>query len=235
VLNLLEWWNFMFILPIVSGLVLAFALSLTGAVGESGDADGEFGEFGNADGDFGDANTDAEFGDDGHGSEHSTSAIGQVLGFFGLGQGIPLSVMLPILFLSQGLSGILLNRVLAGFLPLPAIFAPISLAISILLAAIIGQGLGKAMRPLFVGKSSSITSKDLLGSLGKVVYTVSPTGGVVHVKDRYGNIHRLSCRGYPNSKKISPGSEVLVLEYLPKKGIYYVEHSDITLERRKDV
>jgi len=232
VLNLLEWWNFMFLLPIVSGLVLAFALSLTGAVGESGDAGGELAD---GDGEFGDADADAEFADDGHGSEHSASAIGQVLGFFGLGQGIPLSVMLPILFLSQGLSGILLNRILAKFLPVPAIFAPISLAISILLAALIGQGLAKAMKPLFIGKSSSVTSKGLVGSLGKVIYAVSPTGGVVHVKDRYGNIHRLSCRGYPDSKKISPGSEVLVLEYLPEKGIYYVESSDISLERRKDV
>jgi len=220
VLNLLEWWNFMFILPLVTGLVLAFALALTGAVGEFGDADGDI------------ADADA---DDADGAGNLSSAVGQVLGFFGLSQGVPLSVMLPILFVSQGLAGILLNRVLSVFLPLAIIFAPISLALSILLAAIIGQSLVKTMRRLFISKTSSVTSKGLVGSLGKVVYAVSPTGGVVHVKDRYGNIHRLTCRTYPDSQTIKSGLEVLVLEYLPKQGIYYVERSDIALERRKDV
>jgi membrane protein implicated in regulation of membrane protease activity len=190
---LLQWWNFIFALPLVLGLLLGLVVVMTGVAGSDGDTDHD------ADGDV-----DTE------------SPIFRLLNFFGIGQGVPLLVMLPILFVVWGVVGLLFNQLLA----MPQLFT-VTLVISVLTTAYGGQGLSKLMRRIFKDTSQTVDSQSLVGMTGSVVYAVTPTGGVVHVRDKGGNIHRVVCRGLEPGI-IEPQEEILVVDFDDKARVYYV-------------
>lgn len=233
---LLEWWNFMFLLPLVSGLVIGVGIAASGAIADLGDADMRDADLGDTD--MGDAdlgNVDAGDISTGDvdidiaeldleadvGNETDLSVFAQILSFFGLGQGVPLSVMLPILLMSGGLSGLLLNSLLATFISPAVIFAPFSMLGSFLLSAFTGQGLAGILRKALKGKPSSIKSGGLIGLEGKGVYALTESGGVAHVKDPFGNIHRIACK--TEGVLISAGEAVLVRSYDAQTSTYIVE------------
>ncbi len=208
----LEWWNFMFLLPLIGGLTVALALVATGAFADIA-----------ADVDSGDLADGGELDSDGESDEMGENAISQILSFFGLGQGLPLSVMLPLLLMTGGLSGLIFNSVFASFIKPPMIFASLSLVASFGLSAFVGQGLAKLMRKLLKEKPSSIRSSDLIGLEGRAVYAITEASGVAHVKDPYGNIHRISCRALAGHREILAGEPLTIKDYDSSSGAYLVE------------
>ncbi|MCA9839603.1 MAG: DUF1449 family protein [Trueperaceae bacterium] len=205
----LEWWNFMFLLPLVAGLLIGIALVATGALAEV-----------SAELDAGDLSDGGELEPGDAEGETGESAVAQVLSFFGLGQGIPLSVMLPLLFMTGGLSGLVLNMLISKLFPVPVVFATVSLFGSFFLSAFIGQGLASVLRGLFKARVTAIDSAGLIGLEGQAVYAISNIQGVAHVKDPFGNIHRISCR---SALPIEAGMPVQVKDYDSKTGAYLVE------------
>lgn len=191
--TLLQWWNFIFALPLILGLLLGLIVVATGVAGSEGDTDNA------ADGDV-----------------DSESPIFRILNFFGIGQGVPLLVMLPILFVIWGVVGLLFNQLLA----MPQLFV-ITLVISLLTTAYAGQGLSKLMKRIFKDVSQTVDSESLVGMMGSVVYAVTATGGVVHVRDKSGNIHRVVCKSL-ESETIEPNEEILVVDFDDKARVYYV-------------
>jgi hypothetical protein len=119
--NLLEWWNFMFLVPLASGLLLGLGVAVTGFGAGGGEVE--------AAPDLADNGPDAP----------------ALTGFFGLSQGIPLSIMLPILLVFSGLSGLLLNSFLSPRLS-PVVFVPLSLLGSLLLGGPGAQGVACLLR-----------------------------------------------------------------------------------------
>lgn len=212
----LEWWNFMFLLPLVSGLVIAVLLVAMGL--------GGLGELDTGDAEMQADATKLELTDlSGDASELGGFSLGQILSFFGLAQGIPLSLMLPLLLVTGGLSGLLLNAALSRFINLPWLFAALSLVLSFAVSAFVGQGLAKLLRRFFKAGSTAIRKRDLLGLSGKAVYAISDTSGVAHVKDPSGNIHRIVCRTKDAQNSIAAGESLLLLAYDPKTKAYLVE------------
>lgn len=152
------------------------------------------------------------------------SLLFQALSFFGIGRGVPLSVMLPSLMVIWGVSGLILNGVLLPLLRNPFLFAPLSVAGTLVLTSFAGRGLARTMRRLLgTEKPSAITKSGLVGCSGRAVFRITSEGGVANVKDPFGNIHRIVCKVKPGLQPIEAESKILVVQYLPEEGCYYVE------------
>lgn len=205
--SLLEWWNFMFLLPLLSGLLLGVGIVASGAMTDLGDADANLGDvdldIDLADVSFADydavsdvsgfdiSNLNVDLAD--LSEAEASHVFAQILSFFGIGQGLPLSVLLPILLVAGGLSGLLLNGLLAQFFASAFMFVPISFGASTVISAFTGQLVARSLTSVLKAKPTAISTGGLISLTGKAVYTISDTGGVAHIKDPYGNIHRISC------------------------------------------
>jgi membrane protein implicated in regulation of membrane protease activity len=215
--TLLSWWNLVFALPLVLGLLLGLLVVSTGLAG--GDGHG-------GDHPTGDGHADGH-SHDSHVEGQADSPIFRLLNFFGIGQGVPLLVLLPILFVIWGVLGLFVNQVL----PVPQLFA-LSLVVSLLGTAYAGQGLSKLMARIFKDNAQAVSSHTFVGLIGKVIYTVTSTGGVVHIRDKSGNIHRLVVRSLDN-ETIQPNEEILVVDFDEQARVYEVMPYAKVLEAKK--
>jgi hypothetical protein len=200
-MGLLEWWNFVFLAPLFAGVVLALVLVFTG-LGEHGAGEGH------------DAAHDAS-----HGGDHGDDSF-DLLGWFGIGRGVSLTVMLPVLLVSWGLGGLVLNAALEPFLRTPLLFAPLAAIGALLGAALVGRTFSGAFQRLTdAGKTTSIHAGGLVGCSGSSVFDITQDAGTANIRDPFGNIHRVSVRA-SNSTTIPPNVSVTVLEY--RNGVYIV-------------
>ena len=202
---LLEWWNFMFALPLVAALVIGVGLAFTGLGAEGGHT----------------ADHDSDDADDGDHGE--AEARLDPLAWFGFGQGAPLTVLLPALLAAWGLGGIVLNQVLEPVLRFPAVFAPVSAVAGLLVAALVGRAVAAGFRrALETNKPRAIKRGGLVGQSGQAVFAINASEGVANVKDPFGNIHRISARTL-EGPVISPDTEILLLDFDEAQGVYLVQ------------
>jgi membrane protein implicated in regulation of membrane protease activity len=216
---LLEWWNFMFAAPLVAGVVFAVVVVVTGLGGEGGhDAHADSGDFvlagtdGHAhgpDGDDGDGHTDVEGQQGGF----------DLLGWFGIGRGVSLSVMLPVLLTGWGLCGLVLNQLFAPVLRVPNIYAPVAALGALLGAAFIARNFARAFNRLSdTNRKTSVKEGGLVGCRGTTVFEVTSDEGAANIRDPFGNIHRVSAR--TRGESIAANTGVTVLEY--RGGVYVI-------------
>jgi Protein of unknown function (DUF1449) len=202
---LLEWWNFLFAAPLVAGVVFAVVVVVSGFGGE-GSHDGHA-----------DAGDYVHVGTDGHG--HGGHDGFDLLGWFGIGRGVSLSVMLPVLLTSWGLVGLVLNQLFAPVLRVPNIYAPVAALGALLGAAFIGRNFARAFNRLSdTNRKTSVTSGGLVGCLGTAVFQVNSSEGAANIRDPFGNIHRVSVR--TRGEVIAANTGVKVLEF--QGGVYVV-------------
>jgi membrane protein implicated in regulation of membrane protease activity len=192
----LAWYNFIFLAPLLAGVAMAVLVVATGAIGdsslESDDLDGD--------------------ADDGRGFD--------VLGWFGIGRGVPLSLMLPVLLCAFGLAGLTLDVLLEPVLRLPVLFAPVAALGGLFASSLVGRAFAKAfVKFADVNRKTSIRgSTDLVGCTGSTVFEVDANNGAANIKDAFGNIHRVSVRSKTPLKANLP---VRVIS--AENGIYSVE------------
>ena len=263
--TLLEWWNFIFALPLAVGGVLLLGLALSGMIDLSsdqadsdahhgdahadagdahhGDADAHADDAGDLHADAGDAHGDhAESADGKHGivktpySSHDDHAVAEkplwlkVLNLFGIGMGLPVSMALPLLMMVWGAVGLIANRILEPLLQLPALFAPLSMGVALMTMAFAGRTAGLIIRRVLRDEAPPIVDKyGLVGSTGRAVYEITPDGGVAHVRDRYGNLHRIVCRTAPGEPNIPADTPILVARYDEQTHLYWVERNPLEL------
>jgi hypothetical protein len=262
--TLLEWWNFVFALPLAVGGVLLLGLALSGMIDLGGDhANGDADHAGELHGDGGnahhadvDAHADhagelhadagdadhAESADGEHGvvktpySSHDDHAAAEkplwlkALNLFGIGMGLPISMGLPLLMMMWGAVGLIANRILEPLLQLPALFAPLSMGVALVTMAFAGRTAGLIIRRVLRDEAPPIVDKyGLVGSTGRAVYEITPEGGVAHVRDRYGNLHRIVCRAAPGEPNIPADTPILVARYDEQTHLYWVERNPLEL------
>lgn len=201
--NLLEWYNFVFALPLVVGLVLSLGIALSG-LGHSADA-----------GDHGDS------GAHDHGHE-TASPLEKLGGSFGFGRGLSATVLLPILLSAWGLVGLLANGVLGAFLP-PEVYFLASALLGLAGAAAIGNLTSRAFARVFGSSPPPTNRRNLVGSAGRAVFRIDGQNGVANVKDRQGNVFRVVCKTLPGEPALEQGSAVLVVDQEGDKGVYFVQ------------
>lgn len=262
--TLLEWWNFVFALPLAVGGVLLLGLALSGMIDLSsdqadsdahhgdahadhagdihhGDADAHADHAGELHADAGDAHH-ADGSEQGHGavktpySSHDDHAAAEkplwlkALNLFGIGMGLPVSMAVPLLMMVWGAVGLIANRILEPLLQLPALFAPLSMGVALVTMALAGRTAGLIIRRVLRDEAPPIVDKyGLVGSTGRAVYEITPDGGVAHVRDRYGNLHRIVCRAAPGEPNIPADTPILVARYDEQTHLYWVERNPLEL------
>jgi len=253
--TLLEWWNFIFALPLTVGGLLLLGLALSGLIDLS-DSDGAS----DADADAADAEStelaesaDAAEASDAESAEASTgeSKHGllktpytthdhpdevdkplwlRFLNLFGIGMGLPLAMGIPLLMMIWGVVGLISNGILSRFVGAPALYAPLSGIVALVSMALIGRTAGLTIRRILREEAPPIVDKyGLIGATGRAVYEITDEGGVAHVRDRYGNLHRIVCRVAPGEPNIPADTPILVARYDAHAHLYWVERNPLEL------
>jgi hypothetical protein len=129
-----------------------------------------------------------------------------------------------------GAVGLIANRILEPLLQLPVLFAPLSMGVALLTMAFAGRTAGLIIRRVLRDEAPPIVDKyGLVGSTGRAVYEITPEGGVAHVRDRYGNLHRIVCRAAPGEPTIPADTPILVARYDEQTHLYWVERNPLEL------
>jgi hypothetical protein len=198
----LAWYNFIFLAPLLAGVAMAVLVVATGSIG-----DGDAGDSDHTDVHGGDSDGDADKGFD-------------ILGWFGIGRGVPLSLMLPVLLCTFGLAGLTFDVLLEPVLRTPMIYAPIAALGGLFASSLLGRAFAKGfVRFADVNRKTSIRGAvDLVGCGGSTVFEVGASGGAANIKDAFGNIHRVSVRSNTPLKANLPVRVVSA-----ENGIYLVE------------
>lgn len=255
--TLLEWWNFVFALPLAVGGVLLVGLALSGLIdlgGEQGDpdhADADADHAGELHGDALDADHSGELGAED--ADHATDSDGhtvakahlashddhadaekplwlKALNLFGIGMGLPLSMGVPLLMMMWGAVGLIGNRLLEPLLQIPALFMPLSAGVALFTMALTGRTAGLVIRRVLRDEAPAVVDKyGLIGSMGRAVYEITAEGGVAHVRDRHGNLHRIVCRAAPGEPTIPADTLILVARYDEQTHLYWVERNPLEL------
>ncbi|GIV13000.1 MAG: hypothetical protein KatS3mg021_1282 [Fimbriimonadales bacterium] len=184
--SLLEWWNLIFALPFGVGLLLGAGFALTGLIDVGGDAGGDDAH------DAGDADHDAAD------SDHHDSVLKDILHWFGVGTGIPLTLLLPALMMAWGFAGLTVNHLLEPLLKIPLLYFPISAVAAVGAMILTGRFAAFLARKLGIfDETPAPTRQDLIGCSGYAVFTITETEGVANIRSRTGDIHRIACRVQP--------------------------------------
>lgn len=238
--NLLQWWNLLFALPLVVGMLFSIVTALgfvssehtTAEQGEGGhDASAQMGHgdvehgagMGAEHGDLahgadlhaetGDAaqtlpaetaggeavqEAHAEHGHDaGHSDHHHESVLTQILEAFGIGRGVPISVMLPFCLMLWGVLGLVSNQALHPLLRFPALYVWVSALLSLVGTSLIARGVsGVVARYLQMGQVPSVSRERLVGTVGVAVFAMNSgrRGGRTRCR-RHGASHLLPSAG----------------------------------------
>jgi membrane protein implicated in regulation of membrane protease activity len=222
-MDLLEWWNLIFLLPALAAL-LYLALLATGSVSTDGDVEAEF----DADVDA-DLDTDAEVAPT-HGIEHTLGAeqdhadsrFGEALSFLGFGR-VPLSIILITFCFLWGFAGWATNTILSDALDRPAVFVIVSLAVATIVAVLGTRSLARGLaRILPSTESYGSSERDLVGRLATVRDQITEHQGRAQLYDAHGTLQEVPARIKPGETEIPSRTEVLLLSYDRQHGVYYV-------------
>lgn len=162
-----------------------------------------------------------------HGNHnHHESVITQILEAFGIGRGVPISVMLPFCMMLWGVLGLVSNQALHPVLRFPAIYAWVSAGISLVGTSLIARSIsGVVARYLQMGQVPSASRERLIGATGVAVFTIDEKGGAADVYDTVGTVHRITCHTREGSAPIATGMPIVVTDYEVETGRYLVEEN----------
>jgi membrane protein implicated in regulation of membrane protease activity len=218
-MDLLAWWNLIFLLPALAAL-LYLVLLAAGTLDIGHDVHVEFDT---------DADVDAD-ADAIHGIEHSLgvehdgdgSTFSSALSFLGFGR-VPLSILLLTFCFLWGFAGWATNTLLKGPLDRPALFVWFSLAAATLLSVLGTRYLARGLaRILPATESYGTKERDLIGRLAKVRDTVTDRQGRAQLFDANGSLQEVPVRIKPGESAIPARTEVVLLSYDRDRGVYYV-------------
>ncbi|GIV14822.1 MAG: hypothetical protein KatS3mg022_0257 [Armatimonadota bacterium] len=268
--NLLQWWNLLFALPLVVGMLFSLVTALGfvssehaetghGEVGHGGGGEVEHGdiEYGtDLHADHSDFDHEADVHADHSGVEHHVpaevthgqiaheahtehtheagqgnhnhheSVFTQILEAFGIGRGVPISVMLPFCMMLWGVLGLASNQALHPLLRLPAIYVWLSALLSLFGTSLIARGIsGVVARYLQMGQVPNMSRERLIGATGTAVFTIDEQSGVADVHDAEGTVHRITCHVSEGNPPLPAGTPVVVTDYEVETGRYLVEEN----------
>jgi hypothetical protein len=222
-MDLLQWWNLIFLLPLLCAAVYHLLLAV-GAVATESDADADV-----------EADTHLEAGGDGeldHGLEHSTladhghhggdhggGALGKALMLLGIGK-VPLSIILVSWCYVWGVAGYASNQLLGGLAPGQLVVWPsilVAAAAAIVLTRFLAGGLSRVLPKT---ESYGVYTRDLVGRPAIVRYAITPTFGTAQVYDQHGTLHEVDCRVRPSEEPIPAGAQVALADYDEAKQVF---------------
>jgi membrane protein implicated in regulation of membrane protease activity len=216
--DLLNWWNLIYMLPLV---VSVFWIVVT-VVGGMQDGSGDGGDVSLDDmaGGTGDGGVDLDLSgdlDSGEGADADAdlsgdTAFSKLLNLVGASD-VSLTMFVGILMLSWGVFGMLTNRFL-GIIGRPSILIVISMGVTLVLSFAVTRLMAEVVGRLTPkDESFGVHRSQLVGLLGHTVYTTTEKSGTINVKDQYGTVHRVQARLQEGDESLPPGTEVVVIDY----------------------
>ncbi len=216
----LQWWNVIYLAPLIISLIWIIATTMGGLSSSSADAGdgidagdgvdmgGDGADVGDGvDGDAGDAS--GHDADAGHGSDfgHIMSHI------FGIGQ-VPLSLLLGIYMFCWGACGMAMNQLFSGMLKYPAIYIWPSLGATFVISFIVTRSMAAIVAKMMPREETfGVSRQELVGLTGKAVYAITAKAGTVDISDKYGTVHREQAKTGAGDEIIPAETRVLILDY----------------------
>lgn len=196
-MELLDWQNLIFLLPLLFGAVLPILLSMIG-MGEANATDAD-----------GDLELDAD-------GDVPAEGVGHAFALLGIGKA-PLSILAPTACILFGGVGLIGNLVFGK----QWIFATLGAST---IVALVGMRLVASLFKKLIPQDKRHHSRlhELWGEQGTTLFSVTQTGGTVRVRDRFNHLLDLECRCYPGEVNIEAGVAVRLDEYDPTQKLYYV-------------
>jgi hypothetical protein len=200
-MELLEWWNLIFLLPAFAALLylLLLALGALPAEGEHGDLHVEV------------HGAHFEFhphdlaGDISHDVLHESDPFRGVLSLIGVGR-IPLSLVVMSFCFLWGFFGWVANQVFSSVIPNPALFT-----------RLLAVRLGRLMPST---ESYGASTRELVGRIADVRYAITETSGTVQLHNQYGSLYEVPARVRPGEPPIPSGERVILWRYDEAEGAF---------------
>jgi membrane protein implicated in regulation of membrane protease activity len=241
---LLNWWNLIFLLPFGLALMYLGLYTVSGLTFGDSDVDHDFDADADTDVDAdadADANADADHdldadhdadGDsdadhDADGDEdagHGSTSLA-ALTWLGLGK-VPVSLLLMVLFLTWGVVGFVANAAMQSRGASAAIISvPLAAVASLLMTRLVATTVARVM-PL--NETTARRRHALLGLTGEAIFAIDQRFGMVSVRDDMGDLYQVACRAQTGGEAIPKGTQVTLVAYNAKQGIFYVTRHPIT-------
>lgn len=223
--DLLQWWNLIFVLPF--GLALIYVLLMaTGAVAAEGGHDIDI-----------DIDADAELGLDFDHDAHidadaptGAGIISQMLTLLGVGR-VPLSLIATCFCFIWGFFGWASNEIFRSFLPAPALFVWLSIAVALTMSLLFTRFLVFGMTKLMpLDENYAVSDVQLVGRRATVRFSITPTSGTAQLNDQYGTLHEVPCRlknEDGEAKALPAGTPIILFDYDREKKVFYVRHDPL--------
>jgi len=226
-MQLLEWQNLIFLLPIALGALYLLLMAMGTGFGEQGDVD--------VDQDAGlaleqdmDVDQGVEFdqgGDVDHGLETAhagdghvhAGALGSFLGVLGIGR-VPLSILMMSYCFVWGAVGLVCITLLGASKVWSAV------VIAAVAAVLVTRHLATGLAWLIPSVESHYTPpRQLVGLTGKVLLEVTETSGRVRLHDERNNLRDLPCRVPHGAPPIPADHAAVLLRYDAQGQVFVVE------------
>lgn len=222
----LQWWNVIYLAPLVISLIWILATVMGGLSSGGADAgDGvDAGDGADVGSDGGDASdgidgADGTDGDSGDASGHDAdtghvSDFGHIMSHvFGIGQ-VPISLLLGIYMFCWGACGMAMNQLFSGMLKSPVFYVWPSMGATFIISFVITRSMAAIVAKMMPSEETfGVTRQDLIGLTGKAVYAITEKAGTVDISDKYGTVHRTQAKTGVGGGAIPSGTKVLVLDY----------------------
>lgn len=223
-MELLQWWNLVFLLPAVAALLflLLLALGALPAEGNHGDVHLEPGLHLDIHG----AHIEIHPGDLPDDVSSDSDPFRGALSLIGVGR-IPLSLVLMSFLFLWGFFGWVANQVFGNVIASPALFIWPSLAVALVGAGAFTRFLAVRLGRLMPSTESyGVTARGLVGRIADVRYALTETSGSVQVYDEFGTMHETAARVMPGESPIPAGARVVLWRYDAGEGAYFAVQDD---------
>jgi hypothetical protein len=225
-MQLLEWQNLIFLVPIAFGALYLLLLAVGLSFGEHG-ADTDVGHDADVSVEQGDADLSSDAGidhdvdvDHDIGAEqagdvgHAEGAAGleggtfeALIGFFGVGK-VPLTILMMSYCFVWGGAGLIAINILGQDAAWPAI--GIAAGAAVFGTRYLAKGLGRLIPSV---ETYHTPQRHLVGLRGEVLYEVTETSGVVRVCDEQQNLRDVAARVGPGVRPVPAGATVVLQRY----------------------
>jgi hypothetical protein len=222
-MELLQWWNLIFVLPFFGAMFYVFLLAL-GLVHLEHDIALEVDHDVGFEHEAGIEHT-AEVGHDGdHGVSHPTEQgiFIRVLSFFGIGR-VPLSIIIISFCIIWGFSGWVSNKVFSAVYLPGFLFVWISVAIALICSLSMTKFLASILAKIMPSTETyAVSEADFVGRTAQAISIVNETFGQAGLTDDSGNFHTVVCRVQAGQKEIPKGEDVVLMFYDKERSLFYV-------------
>ncbi len=197
--ELLEWWNLIFLLPAAAAVLYVLLLAV-GAL--------PFDDLG--------LDVDTHDADGGH----------DLLGILGVGR-VPISVVFISFSLLWGVIGWFAMRAFRPIWPEPGVFVWPALLVALVGAVSLTRVMTRLLSRVMPGTESyGAGARELIGRMAETRYPISATGGSVQVYDQHGTMHEVPARVLADEAMIPAGARVVLWRYDDATGSFLVTQDD---------